>query len=130
MDLDWLLHVYEPLFWPDLVFYFSVTLETSTQRLAATRAPETREESPARGASRAEAYRRFLARVIREYEALALIFQFITIDAEQPIYEQHRNLRTLFGAGQRHPWADRNLAAMSEWLLRRFTPASVHAQTA
>ena len=34
--------------------------------------------------------------VIREYESLALIFNFITLDAEQPIGEQHHAIRKLF----------------------------------
>src|SRR5947207_4237658 len=39
LELDWLLEVYHPLFWPDMVFYFSVSPETSGKRIAAERAP-------------------------------------------------------------------------------------------
>jgi dTMP kinase len=121
IELDWLLHVYEPLFWPDIVFYFSVSLETSTRRLAAARTPALlagRRLAPGREA-RTDPYRRFLSRIIREYEALALIFQFVTIDAEQPIHEQHHSLRRLFTFGQRRPWPDRNLVALVDWLSGR-----------
>ena len=40
-----------------------------------------------------ESYQRFIARVIREYESLALIFNMITVDAEQSIGEQHHQIR-------------------------------------
>ncbi len=39
LDLDWLLHVYSPLLWPDLVLYFSMAPEDSSRRIASTRAP-------------------------------------------------------------------------------------------
>ena len=35
LDLDWVLKLYEPLVWPDLVFYFSVSPATSGRRIAA-----------------------------------------------------------------------------------------------
>src|SRR6185295_20073112 len=39
LDLDWVLRLYQPLLWPDLVFYFSVSASTSGQRVAANRTP-------------------------------------------------------------------------------------------
>ena len=39
MDIHWLLNIYEPLFWPDMVFYFAVSPETSGKRIAADRDP-------------------------------------------------------------------------------------------
>ena len=36
LDLDWVLKLYEPLLWPDLVFYFSVSPTTSGRRVTAT----------------------------------------------------------------------------------------------
>src|SRR5215831_6781235 len=39
LDLGWLLEIYRPLFWPDMVFYFSVSPETSGKRIAAERSP-------------------------------------------------------------------------------------------
>jgi dTMP kinase len=121
LDLDWLLHVYAPLFWPDMVFYFSVTPETSATRIAAERPPGfyeggqdvTGDEDPL------GSYRRFIGRVIREYDALALIFEFVTIDAERPMYEQHRRIRAAFAADTRRPWAKWNFEAVTEWLAAR-----------
>src|SRR6266513_2107732 len=95
LELDWLLHIYSPLYWPDAVFYFSVSPETSGQRIASTRAPKyyeagqdvTKIEDPF------ESYTQFISRVIKEYEALSIIFKFITIDAEAPFYDQHMIIR-------------------------------------
>src|SRR3954468_13040472 len=103
LDLDWLLEIYSPLFWPDIVFYFSVSPETSGRRIAAERSPNYYEagqdvtgiEDPF------ESYTQFIGRVIREYESLALIFRFIKVDAEQAVYEQHRLIRGLYAGGEK-----------------------------
>jgi hypothetical protein len=63
-----------------------------------------------------ESYQRFIARVIREYQSLALIFNFITVDAEQSIGDQHRQIRALFLEGQQRPWSRWNVDAVAEWL--------------
>jgi hypothetical protein len=59
---------------------------------------------------------RFVRRMIKEYQALSLIFQFVTIDGEQPIYEQHRGMRRLFEQAPRQAWKERNMDAVVEWL--------------
>jgi len=118
LDLDWVLKLYEPLVWPDLVFYFSVSPATSGKRVTATRTPQLYEagqdvtdvEDPV------ESYQRFITRVIREYESLAVIFNFVTVDAERSIGEQHRHIRELFRDGERRPWSDWNVDAVAEWL--------------
>jgi dTMP kinase len=118
LDLDWLLEIYSPILWPDLVYYFSVSPETSGQRIAGERSPTYYEagqdvtgiEDPL------ESYHQFIERVIREYESLALIFQFVRVDAEQPIYEQHRILRELYAGNKRRPWAEHNQEALTDWL--------------
>jgi dTMP kinase len=118
LDLDWVLKLYQPLLWPDIVFYFSVSPGTSSKRVSATRTPNyyeagqdvTQVEDPT------ESYERFITRVIREYESLALIFNFITVDAEQPIGEQHHAIRKLFRECAERPWSDWNVEAVAEWL--------------
>src|SRR5213596_2901546 len=105
LDLDWVMKLYQPLLWPDLVFYFAVSAGTSGRRVTATRVPNfyeagqdvTNVEDPV------ESYQRFIARVIREYESLALIFNFITVDAERSINDQHHQLRSLFRERERQP---------------------------
>jgi dTMP kinase len=118
LDLDWILKLYEPLLWPDLVFYFSVSSDTSGRRVTATRVPNfyesgrdvTNIDDPV------ESYYRFVTRVIREYESLSVIFNFITVDAEQPMNQQHYQLRKLFREGQNRPWSEWNADAVAEWL--------------
>jgi len=66
-----------------------------------------------------ESYQQFMAREIREYESLALIFQFVKIDGEQAIYEQNRKLRELFATTKKHPWSERNHEALADWLRHR-----------
>jgi dTMP kinase len=120
LELDWVLKLYQPLLWPDMVFYFSVSPVTSGKRVATLRTPNFYEagqdvtdlDDPV------ESYGRFITRVIREYEALALVFQFVTVDAEQSIADQHYQLRRLFREGERKPWSDWNLEAFAEWLAR------------
>jgi dTMP kinase len=118
LDLDWVIKLYQPLLWPDLVFYFSVSSNTSGRRVTAARTPSFYEagrdvtdlDDPV------ESYHRFITRVIREYESLALIFNFITVDAEQSIAQQHYRLRELFREGEGRPWSEWNLDAVAEWL--------------
>lgn len=118
LELDWVLNVYMPLLWPDLVFYFSVSADTSGKRIAATRAPHFYEagQDVTGVADPLESYKRFIGRVIREYDSLALVFQFVRVDAEQPIYQQHQQIRQMFHEGTRHPWPERNRDAVLEWL--------------
>jgi dTMP kinase len=120
LPLNWLLNVYSPMFWPDIVFYFSVSLETSRKRLFATRRPKfyqtgqdvTQLEDPY------DSYRQFVGRVLHEYEALKMIFQFMQVDAESTIYEQHQHVRLLFRQCRRRPWTEWNTEVLEEWLAR------------
>ena len=120
LPFDWLLHVFAPIFWPDIVFYFSVSPETSGMRIAATRQPKYYEagqditglDDPL------ASYTTFITRVIREYEALALVFQFVTIDAERSIKEQHCQIRERFQQAERRPWPEWNVEVVVDWLMR------------
>jgi dTMP kinase len=118
LELDWVLKLYQPLVWPDLVFYFSVSPVTSGKRVTAMRMPNYYEAGQDVTAvdDPVESYQRFISRVIREYESLALIFNFITVDAEQSIVEQHHQIRDLFREGVRRPWCEWNVDAVAEWL--------------
>jgi len=117
LELDWLLHIYSPLYWPDIVFYFSVSPETSGKRIAATRAPKYYEagQDVTKIDDPFESYRQFISRVIQEYEALSIIFKFITIDAEAPIYDQHLLIRKLFRESQERPWPQWNEEVITDW---------------
>jgi dTMP kinase len=118
LDLDWVLKLYHPLVFPDMVFYFSVSADTSSKRVAATRTPNYYEagQDVTLVDNPNESYERFIARVIKEYESLALIFNFTTVDAEQPIGEQHHQIRRLFREYQSRVWSEWNADAVAEWL--------------
>jgi len=127
LELDWLLHAYAPLLWPDLVVYFAMPAQVSSRRVAATRQPRfyqsgqdvTGIDDPL------TSYRRFIDRVIREYDNLSTIFQFVTVNAEEAVYHQHQKVRELVEAATRRPWPDYSAAAVAEWL--RNDPAAYKA---
>ena len=123
LDLDWVLKLYRPLLWPDLVFYFSVTAATSGKRVSAARTPNFYEAGQDITAidDPVESYHRFITRMIREYDALALIFKFITVDAEQTIGEQHFQIRRLFREGEQKPWSVWNVDVFADWLTQAGT---------
>lgn len=118
LDFDWVLKLYQPLVWPDIVFYFAVSPITSGRRVTATRLPTFYEagQDITELADPVESYQRFISRVIREYESLALVFNFVTVDAEQSINDQHHHIRTLFREGAGRAWSDWNTDAVAEWL--------------
>jgi dTMP kinase len=120
LPFDWLMHIYSPILWPDVVFYFSVSPQTSGMRIAATRQPKYYEAGQdVTGIDDPLAsYTAFISRVIQEYEALAFVFQFVTIDAERSIAEQHREIRERFAQAQRRPWAEWNDEPVADWLAR------------
>jgi dTMP kinase len=120
LELDWMLNVYRPILWPDLVFYFAVSPETSGCRIAAIRSPKYYEagQDVTGLADPFASYRQFITRVIREYEALALIFRFVTVDAEQPVAVQHQRIRSLFLQSERRSWVDWNVEAVLDWVAR------------
>lgn len=119
LELDWLLHIYSPLYWPDVVFYLSVSPDTSQKRIAATRTPKYYEagQDVTKIDDPFESYRQFINRVIQEYDALSIIFKFITIDAEAPIYDQHVRIRKFFQEARERPWPDWNEEAIADWTM-------------
>ena len=121
LDIDWVLKLYSPILWPDAVFHFSVSPEVSLRRISAHGVPTWYEAGQdVTGIDDPVAsYQQFMRRIVQEYEALALIFEFVTIDAEKSIYEQHRQIRMLFQQGRRRPWTDFNSGAVKDWLSAR-----------
>ena len=124
IELDWLLHAYSPLLWPDLVLYFAMRPHTSSRRVASTREPRFYESGQdVTGMDDPLAsYQQFSDRVIREYDNLAAIFKFVTIDAEAAVYRQHRQVRRLLDGATKRTWPEYSSEAVSEWL--RHDPAA------
>lgn len=118
LDLDWLLHAYAPLLWPDLVIYFEMSPEDSRRRVASTRSPHFYEagqdvtgiEDPM------ASYSRFIDRVVTEYENLSVVFQFVTVDAGDAVYRQHTRVRALVEQAQKRAWSTFSEEAVKEWL--------------
>lgn len=125
LDLDWLLHVYSPILWPDLVLYFSMTSEDSSRRLASTRAPHFYEAGQdVTGIDDPMAsYRRFIGRVVTEYDNLSVVFKFVTVDAGDAVYRQHTRVRDLVENTDKRPWATFSREAVAEWLMQSRHPA-------
>lgn len=120
LDLDWLLHAYSPILWPDLVIYLSMSPEDSRRRVASTRAPHFYEagqdvtgiEDPL------ASYGRFIDRVVREYDNLSVVFQFVTVDAGEAVYRQHTRVRALVEKASKRPWPQFSEDAVEEWLTK------------
>ena len=118
LDLDWLLHAYTPLLWPDLVIYFSMTPEDSRRRIASTRAPHFYEagQDVTGLADPVVSYGHFIDRVITEYDNLAVIFKFVTVDSGDAVYRQHTRVRELVESAAKRPWPEFSKDAVEEWL--------------
>jgi dTMP kinase len=118
LEFDWVLQTYSPLFWPDIVFNFTVSLDTSTSRVAAGRVPKFYDagQDVTDVADPIGSYRVFARRVMQEYENLSVIFRFQSVDGELPIYGQHQQIRRLFEESRRVAWGEWNLEALTEWL--------------
>lgn len=120
LDLDWLLHAYAPLLWPDLVLYFSMSPEDSRRRVASTRSPHFYEagqdvtgiEDPL------ASYARFIDRVVKEYNNLSVVFRFVTVDAGEVVYRQHTRVREFVEQAEKRPWSKYSKDAVSEWLIK------------
>jgi dTMP kinase len=125
LELDWLLHAYSPLLWPDLVIYFSMTPEASRRRVASTRSPHFYEagqdvtgiEDPL------ASYSRFIDRVVKEYNNLSVVFQFVTVDAGEAVYRQHTRVRECVEQARRRPWPAFSRDAVAEWLTKSHAQA-------
>lgn len=124
IELDWLLQAYAPLLWPDLVLYFAMPAQTSSRRVAATRHPRFYEsgqdvtgiDDPL------VSYRRFMDRVVTEYENLSTIFSFVRVDAEKAVYRQHQHVRNVVEKARKRPWTEFSADAVAEWL--RYDPVA------
>jgi len=80
------------------VFYFSASVETCARRITACREIKFYEAGQdVTGMNDPhESYLRFAERVVSEYERLQREFGFVRVDAELPIYEQHRFIREMY----------------------------------
>ena len=98
MDRDWSLELYSGFRKPDLVFYFKARVNTCAQRIASSR--EIRFYEAGQDITGLddpyESYLRFGSRVVSEYDSLHRQLGFVIVNAERPIYEQHRFIRETY----------------------------------
>ena len=129
LDLDWLLHAYSPLLWPDLVIYFSMTPEDSRRRMASSRAPHFYEAGQdVTGIDDPLAsYGRFIDRVVKEYNNLSVVFQFVTVDAGEAVYRQHTRCASSSQGAEKRPWPTFSEDAVEEWLHQVKQPGALIA---
>ena len=121
LEFDWLLHAYAPLLWPDLVLYFAMPpagVEPAGGVARASRASTKSGQDVTGIDDPLTSYRGFIDRVIREYDNLATIFKFVTVNAEEAVYRQHQTVRGLVEGATRRPWPEYSAEAVTEWLQR------------
>jgi hypothetical protein len=99
--------------------------EDSRRRVASTRAPRFYEagqdvtgiEDPL------ASYTRFIDRVVKEYDNLSVVFQFVTVDAGEAVYRQHTRVREFIEKARKRPWSTFSEGAVEEWLSKSPTQA-------
>ena len=98
MARGWCNELYAGVRKPDMVLYFRAHTETCAMRIAASRGIKFYEsgqditglDDPV------QSYMRFAPRVTAEYDRLQNQFGFVVVDAEQPVYDQHRFIRDAY----------------------------------
>jgi len=98
VNRNWSAEMYEGFRKPDLVFYFRAHIDTCARRIATSREIRFYEAGQdVTGLTDAyESYLHFAPRVVSEYDRLHAQFGFVGVDAEKPIYEQHRFIRDTY----------------------------------
>ncbi|MBU6400443.1 MAG: thymidylate kinase [Verrucomicrobia bacterium] len=95
---DWVRGIYDYAALPDLIFFFKAHLEVSLQRILAGR-PELKYFEAGMDLKLSsdpyESFRIFQGRLLEQYLAMSKEFNFLVIDANQPIEVQQSAVRAL-----------------------------------
>lgn len=97
VDQKWVRNLYRFAVQPDLVLYFRVDIDTSVERILASRSKiKYYEAGMDLGLSdkKVPSFRIFQSRVIEEYENMIDEFDFEIIDATLPVQEQQATIRS------------------------------------
>jgi dTMP kinase len=92
----WVRNLYDFAVKPDLAFYFKVPLEVSVERILSARAQiKYYEAGMDIGLSDdiRESFKLFQGKIMQEYDAMALEFDFVVMDGTKPIEEQQKEMR-------------------------------------
>ena len=84
---------------PDLVLYLKIDVKHLVPRVLESKGMDYWESGMhlKLGSDIFESFRRYQARILREYERMISEFDFVTVDAQQPIDEIQQALRTAIG---------------------------------
>jgi dTMP kinase len=98
---EWVRGIYNFAAMPDLVFFFKASLEVSLQRILEGR-PQLKYFEAGMdlhlSSDPYESFRIFQGRILEEYLAMSTEFNFLVIDANQPIEAQQAIVRDLVAA--------------------------------
>lgn len=107
-DPEWTRKLFGFAVVPDLVLYLKIDVKHLIPRVLEAKGMDYWESGMhlKLGSDIFESFRRYQARILREYERLADEFGFVTVDAEQPVEALQLELRTAIGrylAGEPRP---------------------------
>jgi hypothetical protein len=54
--------------------------------------------------------------VVKQYNNLSVVFQFVTVDAGEAVYRQHTRVRDFVEKAEKRPWPTFSEDAVKEWL--------------
>jgi dTMP kinase len=98
-DPDWTRKLFGFAVVPDLVMYLQIDVKHLVPRVLESKGMDYWESGMhlKLGSDIFESFRRYQARILREYDAMADEFDFVTVDARQPIDDIQRTLRDTIG---------------------------------
>jgi dTMP kinase len=98
MAPGWCNQLYAGVRMPDMVLYFKARTETCAMRIAASREIKFYESGQdVTGLDDPyQSYMQFAPNVTAEYDRLQEQFGFVMVDAEKPVYDQHRFIRDAY----------------------------------
>ena len=62
--------------------------------------------------------------MVKEYNNLSVVFQFVTVDAGEAVYRQHMQVRQFVERARKRPWSAFSEDAVREWLTKANTGAA------
>ena len=123
-DPEWTRKLFGFAVVPDLVLYLQIDVKHLVPRVLESKGMDYWESGMhlKLGSDIFDSFRRYQARILREYDRMADEFDFVTVDARRPIEEIQRDLRASIGrylAGEHLPRRRRATAARAVAAPRR-----------
>jgi dTMP kinase len=123
-DPEWTRKLFGFAVVPDLVLYLQIDVKHLVPRVLESKGMDYWESGMhlKLGSDIFDSFRRYQARILREYDRMAAEFDFVTVDARRPIDDIQRDLRTSIGrylAGEQLPRRRRAKAPYAAAPVRR-----------